>query len=123
MPNTGMGPSFKLDTDTINRTVPNAVIGAYVLGFQQPNTFSISYVGRSDEDLKQRLISHTNEKYTDFKFIVLPSKEEAFYKECNLYHDWGENTLDNKKHPDRPEGTNYQCPRCNEFNNLSGYYI
>lgn len=122
MPSTGMGNSFRLDTTNIINNVPET-LGAYVLGFQKPDTFIVSYVGRSDINLRDRLLKHIGERYTDFKFQCLTSKEETFYKECNLYHDFGESKLlDNKEHPDRPGGTNYQCPRCNIFSNLSGYY-
>lgn len=41
----------------------------------------------------------------------------AFEKECALYHDFGgpQGQLDNEVHPARPEGTDWQCPRCDVF--------
>jgi hypothetical protein len=36
----------------------------------------------------------------------------AFEKECHLFHDFGETSLDNKIHPARPSGSNWKCPRC-----------
>jgi hypothetical protein len=121
MASTGMGQSFKLTSEVINNIVPES-IGAYVLGFQG-GTFIVSYVGRSDNNLRDRLLKHIGEEYTDFKFIILSSVKEAFERECIVYHDFGESKLlDNKAHPARPEGTDYQCPRCNIFQS-SGYYI
>ncbi len=123
MPSTGMGNSLRFNTTNITENVPET-LGAYVLGFQKADSFIVSYVGRSDTNLRDRLLQHIGEKYTDFKFITLSSVKEAFEKECTVYHDFGGSVaLDNKEHPSRPEGTNYQCPRCNIFNSLGGYYI
>lgn len=124
MPNTGMNPEYSLNALTVSLVVPHS-IGAYVLGYKTPEGFfAVQYVGRSDTDLNARLSQHIGEGYPLFKFQQLSTVDDAFCKECNLYHDFGENiSLKNKEHPDRPEGTEYQCPRCNIFNNLSGYYI
>lgn len=120
MPNTGMGESHLLDTNTITYRVPQS-IGAYALGSQGSKLFTVLYIGRSDVNLRDRLLQHVGERYTHFKFMPIYTQEDAFYKECHLYHDFGENSLlDNKEHPARPVGTDYQCPRCTIFN-LSTY--
>lgn len=124
MPSTGMNPEYSLNALLIALVVPHS-IGAYALGYKDQNgVFNVKYVGRSDTDLNARLQQHVGEGYTIFKFQQLSTVYDAFCKECNLYHDFGEDKLlDNKEHPDRPEGTDYQCPRCYIFNKLNGYYI
>lgn len=124
MPNTGMNPEYPLNALTIALIVPSS-IGAYALGYKDlQGVFNVKYVGRSDTDINARLQQHLNKGYSFFEYETLPNAYDAFCKECNLYHDFGERELlDNQEHPDRPEGTNYQCPRCNIFNNLNGYYI
>lgn len=124
MSSTGIDPEYTLNVLSVSLLVPHS-IGAYVLGYKnQQGSFVVQYVGRSDTDINARLLQHLEEGYLSFKFQQLSTIYDAFCKECNLYHDFGENKLlKNKEHPDRPVGTNYLCPRCNIFNNLSGYYI
>lgn len=51
MPTLNMNGSYKLDSDTVNKTSA----GNYALGYTKDKTF---YIGRSDSDLKIRLLSH-----------------------------------------------------------------
>ncbi len=54
-----------------------------------------------------------NNKYKHFKFSYATSPKAAFEKECKNYHDFGgSEKLDNKQHPERPDGTNWECPVC-----------
>ncbi len=116
MPSTGLKGSYVLNVETIDKVVTRTSAGAYALGKQKKTkdkkTFIISYVGRSDDDINNRLKKWVG-KYPRFKFDYYGSPKAAFEKECNLYHDWGEkDTLDNDIHPDRPDGSNWKCPRC-----------
>lgn len=114
MPSTGLRGPYPLDTETIDEHVKKT-IGAYALGYIKKDTrrFVPKYVGRSDNDINGRLKDHVGE-YPKFKFEYYSSAKAAFEKECNLYHDW-KDQLDNKEHPDRPDTTDWKCPRCNIF--------
>lgn len=115
MPQTGLRGSYPLDNETIDREVDRTSAGAYALGRVGNNTFYVGYVGRSDDDINRRLKDWVG-KYSRFKFEYYDSPKAAFEKECNLYHDFGEKErLDNDIHPQRPEGSNWKCPRCNIF--------
>ena len=115
MPSSGLRGPYSLNNETIDAVVTLKSAGAYALGKRgEDNVFYISYVGRSDDDINTRLKDWVG-KYAQFKFEYYSSPKAAFEKECNLYHDFGEDSLDNKVHPDRPENTNWQCPRCDRF--------
>jgi len=116
MPQTGLRGPYTLDNETIERVVTRTSPGAYALGHVKDNTFYVYYVGRSDDDINSRLKDWVGSKYSKFKFEYYDSPKAAFEKECNLYHDFGgKEKLDNDKHPERPDGTNWQCPRCSIF--------
>lgn len=92
-------------------------MGNYALGKKSDdNSFVVTFVGRSDIDLMQDIINHIENCYTHFKFGYADSIQEAFDKECYIYHDFGENTmLDNRIHPTIPASTNSKCPVCENF--------
>lgn len=125
MPQTGLRGSYPLNDEKIDAVVTRKdSAGAYALGHvetkkendEETKTFYVNYVGRSDDDIKGRLKKWVG-KYPRFKFEYYGSPKEAFEKECNLYHDWGEKeTLDNDRHPERPKNKNWKCPRCDIFN-------
>jgi len=116
MPETGLRGPYALDNKIIDQVITRTSAGAYALGKVSDETFCVSYVGRSDDDINDRLKKWVGGKYSEFKFEYYASPKAAFEKECNLYHDFGENRkLDNDVHPKRPDGTNWQCPRCNAF--------
>jgi hypothetical protein len=112
MPDTGLHGPHALTTDIIDNVVRGVGPGAYALGRNTPQMFYVEYVGRSDKDLNDRLKKWAATKYTHFKYGFFPTAKDAFIKECNLFHDFGETSLDNKVHPARPEGTSWTCPRC-----------
>ena len=123
MPYTGLRGPYKLDKETIDQKVTMKA-GAYALGQLDKEGFFIpKYVGRSDDNLYKRLsyrmiglalLKDWVGKYSHFRFEYYGSPKAAFEKECNLYHDF-KKQLDNKQHPDRPDGSNWQCPRCDAF--------
>jgi len=113
MPSTGFKGVHKLTAATIDRVVTQTSPGAYVLTKHDPSdTFTVSYVGRSDADLNSRLKDHAAAgKYTHFKAGYHSTAKAAFQKECQLYHDFGgSDSLDNKAHPARPKNTSHSCP-------------
>ncbi len=75
--------------------------------------FYVSYVGRADRDLARELERHEL-AYTHFIFNFAETAEEAFYKECELFHTF--KPLANA-HPGRPSGSQppgsqLKCPYC-----------
>jgi hypothetical protein len=111
---TGLEGPFSLTKNEIDRVITRVSPGAYALGNSEGNTFYVNYVGRSDDDLNGRLKDHVG-KYQQFKAGYFPTAKAAFEKECNLFHDFGEYSLDNKVHPARPALSYWKCPRCNVF--------
>lgn len=102
------GP-FTLTAETISKLVTKKSPGAYALGRLTAAGFYVDYVGRSDDDLANRLQNWVGE-YPHFKAGYYPTAQAAFIKECELYHDF--TGLHNKVHPARPAGTYWACPRC-----------
>jgi hypothetical protein len=112
MPNSGLRGPFPLSNTSIDNNVTYRAPGAYALGNSQADGFHISYVGRSDTDVNDRLKKHVGH-YVQFKYEYCSSPKAAFEKECNLYHDF--TPPDNIIHPDRPAGSDWKCPRCYTF--------
>ena len=108
------GP-YSLDHQTIDRIITKKSAGNYALGkMNKNNKFSVSYVGRSDTDLKQRLKQWVNNSDLPlFKYSYATSPKAAFEKECKNYHDF--NPPKNEIHPDRPNEANWKCPVCDIF--------
>lgn len=100
-----------LTNEKIDVVVTQTKAGVYALDKTTTPGFKISYVGRADDDLNKRLKNWVGE-YKYFKFEYATSPKDAYEKECELWHDSGgaEGKLDNKIHPDCPNGTNWKCP-------------
>jgi len=113
MANTNLTGPYLLTSDKIDEIVDVISPGTYVLGYvNKNNAFVVEYVGRSDDDLNDRLGDWVDD-YESFKFKIYDSAKESFEKECTIYHDFGEKEkLDNDIHPDRPDNSNYSCPVC-----------
>ena len=110
-----MKGSFPLTKDSINKEITKESAGNYAFGYVKDKTFYIKYVGRSDTNLNDR-IKHGIGNYKNFKFSYALSPKNAFEKECQNYHDFGEDKkLDNDIHPDRPDNSNWECPICDIF--------
>ena len=114
MASTGFGEAYALNDANIDRLVSEG-IGAYALGKVANGTFYVSYVGRSDTNLNKRLKNHIGD-YKAFKYGHYSTTQEAFEKECHLYHDFNPKELDNEIHPQRPAYTYYNCPVAGCFN-------
>lgn len=110
MAETGLNGPFALGKSEIDTAVTRQSPGAYALD-QSHDTgpFHITYVGRSDTDVNARLQEHVG-KYKRFKFEYYESAEQAYTKECELYHDF--NPPARIAHPSRMTGTKWKCPRC-----------
>jgi hypothetical protein len=86
--------------------------GVFVLGItEERRGFDVAKVGRSD-DLKVSLADYLG-KYAHFQYVYCLSELEAFEKECQVYHQF--RPRDNKSHPTRRFGTDWDCPVCHGF--------
>lgn len=105
-----------LTNEKIDSLVTQTKPGVYALDKTTGAGFQVSYVGRADIDLNRRLKDWVG-KYKYFKFEYATSPKDAFEKECELWHDFGgpQGKLDNDKHPERPDETNWKCPKCDIF--------
>lgn len=108
-----LGP-IPLSAGAVAAEVPAAVPGSYALGHARPHEGAvfISYVGRSDRDLRAALLGHVEGPYTACFWLAAASPEEAYTAECELWHDLGgpEGDLDSGLHPVPPGDLG--CPRC-----------
>lgn len=125
MASLGMGQSYELSEEIINRIIEPNRIGNYAYGYlNDSGSFIVKYVGRSDSDLQSRIkhglqdrLNDENcKKYERFKFSYASNVKEAYDKECRNYHDFGgeEGLLNNVRHPDKPDGEYYKCHICGE---------
>jgi hypothetical protein len=113
MAETGLQGPFPLKAPEINGEVTEKSAGVYALDrSHEDGPFHISYVGRSDTDLNARLHEHAG-KYKRFKYQYHGSPEEAFAKECGLYHEF--NPPSTIAHPPRPLGSKWKCAHCKVF--------
>jgi hypothetical protein len=110
MAETGLRGPFALTTEEVNKEVANTSPGTYALDQgHDSGGFHISYVGRSDTNVNERLLEHVG-KYKRFKFEYYGTPREAFDKECGLYHDF--NPPAKIQHPTRPNGSGWKCLHC-----------
>ena len=107
MPSSGLGDSYPLTREFVSDGVDSSLPAAYALGRTKKSKFHVHYVGRVDSNLRRRLLQHVG-SYPEFKCGFYMTVEEAFEKECLLYHDF--DPPDNEIHPDRPDGTSLKCP-------------
>jgi len=113
MAETGLNGPFPLTAAEIDREITAKGPGVYVLDRSHDDgPFHISYVGRSDTDLKARLHEH-GERYKRFKYEYHATPEDAFAKECRLYHEY--NPPSTIAHPPRPNGSKWKCAECKVF--------
>ena len=98
--------------EEVNQRVTRTSPGYYKLYAIHPRDGGIvRYVGRSDSDVRMRLLQHADEgRYRWFEFDYATSPKDAFEHECRLWHR--HQPPDNNLHPDRPTGTNWKCPVC-----------
>ncbi|MCA6969226.1 hypothetical protein LF935_06210 [Pectobacterium carotovorum] len=118
MASLNMGNHYPLTSQGIDNAVTTTSAGNYALGYiNDEKLFVVEYVGRADSDVKARLKAHLNEGYSCFKFSYATSPKNAFEKECQNYHDFGEKeALRNSIHPDRPSNSKqWKCPSCTIF--------
>lgn len=110
-----MNGPYDLDADVIDEEITVKSPGNYALGYSEDSTFYVNYVGRSDDNIRNRLKKWIG-KYDEFKYSYATSPKAAFEKECQNFHDFGgTESLDNKNHPQRPDNTHWKCPVCDIY--------
>lgn len=115
MASLNMNGFYDLTDKEIDKQVTKTSAGNYALGHVDNNKFIVEYVGRSDNNLNERLKKWVG-SYEKFKYSYASSPKSAFEKECENYHDFGEvEKLDNDIHPDRPDDSSWKCPVCDIF--------
>lgn len=93
----------------VRALIPPQYIGTYVL---YTSTGVPSYIGRSDTDLRRRLLRHcTNRRGVYFTYDVHNSPLNAYEIECALFHTLTPD-ISNRIHPDRPTYQRASCVYC-----------
>ena len=101
--------SHPLTTDNVTEKVKGRQYGVYLLGHLYADEFIPDYVGRSDSDLRVRLLQHVDSGYRHFTFQYTSSARDSYQGECRFYHK-NKRKLDNINHPAKPEGSRWKCP-------------
>jgi hypothetical protein len=98
---------FRLKSWLVRALIPEGKSGTYLL-YQSGRPV---YAGRSDEDLRSRLVTHARfERAEHFGFDVFPDAHRAFDMECALFHSLGPKT--NLIHPASPKSSGRTCFIC-----------
>jgi len=105
--------------ETINSIVVSDSEGVYLLIFAQSLDFKRVWVGRSDGDIRKLLLQrlqdlrevHRQNAPNLFKFRPFRTAEEAYGKECTLYHLHSDSGgIRDGEHPSPPGDTEHHCP-------------
>lgn len=108
--------AWRLAPWVVRIVIPDGVVGVYLLGDVRPAgmPLDITYVGRSDKNLRRRLLHHCSAGRADmFKFAVCSDSDHAFRVECFLWHATkGKGLITNINHPAAPAAARTRCPFC-----------
>lgn len=103
---------LELSKPIIEGEISKGLVGAYCLGVKTDKGFNAGYVGRSDTDIRRRLLQHAEVgKFSNFYFIPTKTIFDAFMIECREWHRFF--ALSNSIHPDAPKNLPYICSYCN----------
>ncbi|QES42906.1 hypothetical protein DEJ49_19650 [Streptomyces venezuelae] len=99
----------RLSPSLVRTLIPPQRIGTYVLYSEDGHP---TYVGRSDTDIRRRLLRHCSDRRADyFTYDVHHSAASAYMVECALFHLLTPDAS-NRIHPARPEGHPIPCTFC-----------
>ena len=102
------GRAFRLVPWVVRAVIPPGLPGSYILSDGQ----SPIYAGRSDTDVRARLLVHARERNgLYFAYDVHPGSWQAFLAESAAFHLL-DGTSSNEIHPARPFGEELDCPFC-----------
>ncbi|MCO5142659.1 MAG: hypothetical protein M9962_06175 [Oligoflexia bacterium] len=103
-----MTPWTEFTEENVLREIPKEMLGVFQLS---KNGEKISYVGRSDADLRDELKKFLGKGYGFFQWVQLPWTKETFEMHCRLYHHaGGREQLDNEDHPVSSDVKQSCCP-------------
>ena len=103
------GP-YRLTYEQVNSVVRPGTPGVFALGYGQGrDVFYVNYIGRSDNDVRTRLLDFIGSDSL-FKFREIGSAKDAFLRECELFHAFS--PPGNRLHPSRPALSGWRCPHC-----------
>jgi len=113
---------YKLTEAVVKTLFGKNIIGMYVLGDYEEDYFKVGYVGRSDTDIRKRLLQHSKNNEYDY-FFAIPTDTifEAYKLECREWHRFFD--INNSIHPDAPNNLPYKCPYCNAAKEISNEII
>jgi hypothetical protein len=101
-----------LTPQKVDAAIRSRTPGFYVLGTMGDNkVMTVSYVGRSDDDLAGKLKRHAG-NYQAFAYGTADSPLQAYQGECRLYHALKPSK--NVMHPIRKGGDEWACPVCGQ---------
>lgn len=112
MPSLDMLGAYDFTNEEIKKRIGSGP-GNYALGYKKnQQSFVVLYIGRSDDNLRQRLLQHIenpiDNRITHYKYRAASSPQEAFYRECSNYHEF--DLEHNINHPAKPHGASWKCP-------------
>lgn len=100
--------AYRLAPDVIRKLVPQGSPGTYRLH----RDGHVVYLGRSDTDLRRRLLEHCLARRGDhFTWHLHTTALTAWTDECSQWHDLPL-LAQNLVHPARPDGTTDRCSFC-----------
>lgn len=106
----GLHGPYRLSYDEIHSLVGPDWHGVYALGhIDHQARFCITFAGNATADLRTSLLDRIGTAQM-FKMLRLENPQAAFEKVCEVFHDF--HPPGNFLHPERPQGTSWQCPRC-----------
>lgn len=109
-PRTTLYGPFPLTNSSIDdNVVPNSP-GVFALGYSSGGEFVLGYLDRADANLRTALQAHLSGAFPQFKFAYAISPEDAFRRQCEIYH--GHVNPQNGAHPHPPRDTEWLCPSC-----------
>jgi hypothetical protein len=93
----------------VRALIPPRLIGTYVLYTAHGRPI---YVGRSDTDVRRRLLRHCTDRHGDyFTYDMHHTTVNAYDVECALFHLLAAE-VSNRIHPDRPDFHPTTCAFC-----------
>jgi hypothetical protein len=106
----GLRGSFPLTEEEIKKQIKSKAPGVFTLGnLGADGRYQTLYVGRADRDLADTLKKCLRQTQR-FKYEQFDNKEDAFHKECELYHLF--KPAANKVHPPVPTLEDWRCKTC-----------
>jgi hypothetical protein len=110
MASTNLEGPYRLMFEDVHAAVPAGAPGVFALGYSgRDGAFYVNYIGRADSDLRNRLLDFIGSDVA-FKFKPSETAEEAFHRECEVFHML--RPPGNRVHPARARFTAWSCPRC-----------